>query len=387
MKRLIIILTIILGFFISLMWGEECTTAVVSGLVTGDGAPILWKNRDTDVLNNKVVFVREKPYNYLALVNAKETSGRIVWAGLNSEGFAIMNSVAYNLPQKSGEMEDLEGMVMADALRKCSTVDEFEEYLKKNLGESLGCRTNFGVIDAHGGASLFEVHNHGYKRIDAREFKEGYIINTNFSRSGEENKGRGYIRFERASALFKNAGVITPEFILQKVARDLENPFFNFLSLDMEKVFSGNESFWIHTDHTINRYITASCVVIHGVKKGEKGRPAMWVILGEPVCSIAIPLWVDGGEPPPPLWEGETAPICSEAFRLKDIIRPFKDMERRQYLDIKKLMNWLPVILEKEKEILEKTKKFLAKNPSPAELVKFENEVAQIVLETLKNIK
>lgn len=387
MKRVIIILVIILRLFLSLFYGEECTTAVVSGLATPDGAPILWKNRDTDVLNNKVIFVREKPYCYLALVNAKETSGRIVWAGLNSEGFAIMNSVAYNLPQKSGEKEDLEGMVMADALRKCATVEEFEEYLKKNLGESLGCRTNFGVIDANGGASLFEVHNHGYKRIDAKDFNEGYIINTNFSRSGEENKGRGYIRFERASNLFKSAGVITPEFILQQVARDLENPFLNFLSLYKEKQFNKDESFWIQTDHTINRYITASCVVIHGVKKRGEGRPTMWVILGEPVCSIAIPLWVDAGDPPPYIWDGETAPICSEAFRLKDIIRPFKDMERRQYLDIKKLMSWLPFILEKEKEILEKTRKFVAKNPSPAELAKFENEIAQIVLETLKNIK
>ncbi len=379
MKKVKGILMFIFISFSVFIYGEECTTAVVSGLATKDGRPILWKNRDTDTLSNKVIFVNEKPYSYLALVNASETSGRIVWAGLNSEGFAIMNSVAYNLPQKSGEKEDLEGMVMADALRKCATVDDFEKYLKDNLGESLGCRTNFGVIDAHGGASLFEVHNHGYKRIDAMDFPEGYIINTNFSRSGEENKGRGYVRFERASSLFKKFNPVTHEEIIQKIARDLINPFFGNLKIE-------NTS-WVHTDHTINRYITASCVVIHGIKKGENGRATMWVILGEPVCSIAVPLWVEAGAPPSPLMEGDTAPICREAFRLKDIIRPFQDVERRQYLDINKLREWLPTIIKKEKEIIDRTREFLAKNPSPSELSKFENIVAQMALETLQKIQ
>ncbi len=379
MKKVKGILVFIFISFSVFIYGEECTTAVVSGLATKDGKPILWKNRDTDTLSNKVIFVDEKPYSYLALVNASEISGRIVWAGLNSEGFAIMNSVAYNLPQKSGEKEDLEGMVMADALRKCATVDDFEKYLKDNLGESLGCRTNFGVIDAHGGASLFEVHNHGYKRIDAMDFPEGYIINTNFSRSGEENKGRGYVRFERASSLFREFNPITHEEIIQKIARDLINPFFGNLKIE-------NAS-WVHTDHTINRYITASCVVIHGIKKGENGRATMWVILGEPVCSIAVPLWVEAGIPPSSLMEGDTAPICRETFRLKDIIRPFKDVERRQYLDINKLMEWLPTIIKKEKEIIDRTREFLAKNPSPSELSKFENIVAQMALETLKGIQ
>lgn len=31
-----------------------CTSAVVSGKVTPDGRPLLWKNRDTDYLRNQV---------------------------------------------------------------------------------------------------------------------------------------------------------------------------------------------------------------------------------------------------------------------------------------------------------------------------------------------
>ncbi len=54
-----------------------CTTAVFGPAATADGAPLLWKNRDTNVLSIKVVFVPEKPFSYLGLVNTEETSGLI----------------------------------------------------------------------------------------------------------------------------------------------------------------------------------------------------------------------------------------------------------------------------------------------------------------------
>ena len=88
---------------------EQCTAAVISPAASAAGGAVLWKNRDTAVLSNKVVFVRETPYSYAALINAEGASGRQAWAGLNSAGFAVMNTVAYNLPQKSGELQDLEG--------------------------------------------------------------------------------------------------------------------------------------------------------------------------------------------------------------------------------------------------------------------------------------
>jgi len=88
---------------------QEFTTAIFSASSTPDGRPILWKNRDTDTLSNKVVFVNDKPYSYLGVVNADDPDGRMVWGGLNSAGLAIANSVAYNLPQRGGEQADLEG--------------------------------------------------------------------------------------------------------------------------------------------------------------------------------------------------------------------------------------------------------------------------------------
>ncbi len=203
---------------------DECTTAIVSPRAGEDGRPILWKNRDTDVLSNRVVYVKETPFSYLGLANVESRAGRSVWAGVNSEGFGIMNSVAYNLPKKDGEQADLEGVIMADALRTCRTVADFEAYLRANLGGELGARTNFGVIDASGAAVIFEVHNHGYEKLDAAAAPEGYLVNTNYSRTGKEAKGSGYVRFARATELLKAVpGPVSARDILRRLARDTGN--------------------------------------------------------------------------------------------------------------------------------------------------------------------
>ena len=373
---------------------EECTTAVISGPAAADGNPILWKNRDTDSLSNKIILVREKPFDYLAVVNAAETSGRIVWGGLNAAGFAIINSVAYNLPQESGEAGDLEGHVMADALRSCATADDFENYLKANLGAGLGVQTNFCVIDANGGAAIFETHNHGYKRLDASATPEKYLLNTNFSRSGTADKGAGYLRFDRENELFRAvpAGKLTHGFILQSAARDLGNSLLRHPDRAEWKKFPADQPAWIHANYTIDRGSTACALVIRGVKKGEDPRNAtLWVILGEPVCSVAIPLWVAAGETPAELRAGAQAPIYKEALRLQERLRPLKGRDRREYLDLGQLDNragtgWLPGNLELERGILEETARLLQQGATPAQLAAFEQATAARVLAALQRI-
>jgi hypothetical protein len=402
-KRLIPVLLrlVIVGFGVALAWGiasagelEECTTAVIAGPAAADGNPILWKNRDTDSLSNKVVLVRERPYDYLAVVNAAETSGRIVWGGLNAAGFAIINSVAYNLPRESGEASDLEGHVMADALRSCATADDFEGYLKANLGAGLGVQTNFCVIDANGGAAIFETHNHGYQRLNASETAEKYLLNTNFSRSGKADKGGGYLRFDRENELFRAvpAGKLTHGFILQSAARDLGNSLLRHPDRAEWKKLPADQPTWIHANYTIDRGATACAMVIHGVKPGEDPRNAtLWVILGEPVCSVAIPLWVAAGETPAELRAGARAPIYQEALRLQERLRPLAGRDRSEYLDLGKLDNragtgWLPGTLKLEREILEETAGLLQRGATAAQLADFERATAARVLAALQRI-
>lgn len=372
---------------------QECSTVIARGEATVDGRPLLWKNRDTDQLHNKVVYVDEKPFSYLALVDDDDSSGRVAWAGLNSAGFAICNSVAYNLPAAvGGEMEDLEGMVMADALRTCATADDFGAYLTKRLGAQLGSRTNFCVIDGAGDAEIFEVHNRGFKRIPAADAPERYLVNTNFSRSGTPNKGSGYLRFDRETRVLAQApgGKLSCPFILQTAARDLGHTLLRHPERSSWRSLPADTGFFIHTNHTIDRPSTAAVVVIRGVRKGEDPANAvMWVVLGEPVMSVAVPLWVNAGQVPVPVQSGA---LCAEALRLKAIARPFAVSEKREYLDLAKLDNragtgWLPRLLAEEGRNFSETEQFL-KNPSgPKERAAFQSRLADRVLSLLQGIR
>src|SRR5512139_2606738 len=59
---------------------EECTTLVAGGAATTSGGPLLWKNRDTSLLSNKVIRVDEHPYSFIALVDGDDSAGRMAWA-------------------------------------------------------------------------------------------------------------------------------------------------------------------------------------------------------------------------------------------------------------------------------------------------------------------
>lgn len=374
---------------------EQCTTAVVSPAASADGVPVLWKNRDTGTLSNKVVYVEEEPLSYLGLVNADAPGGRHVFAGLNSAGFGIMNSVAYNLPRKSGEMEDLEGIIMADALRTCRSVEDFERYLQTNLGPDLGSWANFGVIDANGEAFLFEVHNHGYEKLDAAAAEASFLVNTNFSRSGEEGEGAGYLRFERASQLFDGfaPGRVDYRTILTQFTRDLGHLLLDQPTLAEARQMPGDQNAWVFSRDCINRPSTASAVVIVGKDPSDPSSVAtMWVIPGEPVTAIAIPVWVEAGSSPPALWDGEQAPMWLESLRIKEMIRPMSEGNKRQYLNLTRLQNadatgFLPRILETEAEIIAETLEFLATRHSPEEYASFQNRMAERALATLKTVQ
>ena len=374
---------------------EECSSAVIAGAAGVDGRPILWKNRDTEHLSNKVVFVADVPHSYLGLVDTEDASGRRVYVGLNDAGFAIMNTVAYNLPAAPGEAADLEGTIMADALRLCVTVGDFEEYIRENVGPGLGSQANFGVIDAAGGAAVFEVHNKGCERLDVAASPERYLLVTNFSWSGAEHAGRGYARFDRLTELFHGDedGKFSFNQILGDFARDMHNPYLPGIEPSRRSKAAAGRRPLIYTQHSIDRGSTAAAAVIHGAAAGADPRGStMWVILGEPVCGIAVPLWVETGEVPPELGGADAAPINQESMRLKGILRPYRDDERIEYADPAKLESgdgsgWLRVIVSKEKEIIDRTNRFLATNPDKAAKAKFQRQIASEVLDTLKGIK
>ncbi len=372
---------------------DNCTSAIISRFASESGAPMLWKNRDTGVRSNKVVLVKEKPYRYLALVNHNDSSGRICYAGLNETGFGIMNTAAYNLPEKAGELKDLEGFLMADALRKCRTIADFEKLIRANLGQNLGVESNFGVIDADGNAMLFEIQNHGFKKFDPANVPEKYLINTNFSRSGTADKGAGYMRFARATELFAGLGgkPISAEFILHRFSRDTGNVLVDQPTPENFKLYPASPDTWISTRDSINKFYTSACIVLVGKNPDRPDRPAMlWIIPGEPLTAIAIPLWVEAGKVPDILWKGKKAAIWEESAKLKAIIRPYRKGNMQDYMRINRMDNedhtgYLPGLLAIENRIFKETAAFLQNDHTPTELAQFQEEMAGIAMKAMQN--
>ena len=371
---------------------EQCTSILITPRASAEGAPILWKNRDTSQLSNRVVFVDDQPFSYLALVDGNDPSGRRCFAGLNSAGFGIINTVAYNLPAETDEVKDQEGTIMADALRTCKTVDDFQQYLEDNRGKNLGSLANFGVMDATGRILLFEAHNHGFTIQDPAKEETGYLVNTNFARSGKENKGAGYLRFKRATQLVDaiDEQPISFRDILTRFSRDTGHVLLHTLTLADLKTGSASPD-WISTKDCINKYHTSACVVMVG---GKDNRPAtMWVIPGEPITAVALPLWVEAGTSPEPFREGDPdAALWAETLRIKNILRPLTGGNQTDYLYLPPLFNTQKTGIRDrldplETSIINETLAFLEQPRTPEELKKFQAEMAEKALAALKQIQ
>ena len=326
-----------------------CTTAVVSGKATNDGRPLLLKNRDTGELQNRIVFFSDGKYRFTGLVNSPDKNNDEVWVGFNEAGFGIMNSASYNLKSSDDttKISDLEGVIMKMALDKCATVDDFEKMLQ-DLPKPLGVEANFGVIDAYGGAAYFETNNFDYIKYDVNDpdiAPEGYLIRTNYSFAGKENKGYGYIRYATAAGLFENQikdGKISFEFLINDVPRCLVHSFTN-TDLAENLPESVNDKDYVYFRDYIPRYSTSAAVVVQGIKEDESPLlTTMWTILGFPLTSVTIPVWItEDGSLPAILMGNESgnSPLCDLALKLKDKAFSSQNDARENYINVSALMN------------------------------------------------
>lgn len=276
-----------------------CTSAVISGKITPDGRPLLWKNRDTGFLENSVQYFSGERYAFVGIVNCAATHPDEIWMGTNAVGFSIMNTQSYNLvtPKKGQDRGPENGRVMFRALELCATVDDFKVFLD-TLRKPSGIEANFGVIDAQGGALFFEVSDQSYTVFDANDTKDapyGYIARTNFSFSGDRNEGAGYVRLMDAEHHLMPAATmncLTPAWVIEHLSRSFSNQMLN---LDLRTDQSQRE--WFVDQDFIPRRSTGSAAVIQGVKKGENpDLTTMWTVLGYPPVSVAVPVWVKGGK-------------------------------------------------------------------------------------------
>ena len=278
---------------LSFLSAEACTSAVISGRATKSGRPLLWKHRDTGTEWNHIEHLQGKRFAFTGLVNSTDEERKEVWAGANERGFAIMNTASYNMkPDSLKHLPEREGEIMKQALGECATVAEFEEFLK-NMPQPRALETNFGVIDAEGGAAYFEVWDYGYTKYDANDaaqYPNGYIIRSNYSFSGAQDEGMGYIRYQNAEYLLHKAyatGTLSAEWIFSSASRSFYHAILG------NDALSSSPNGWAVDQDFIPRNSSSASVVVEGVRKGENpDATTIWSVIGYPPCSYAVASWV-----------------------------------------------------------------------------------------------
>lgn len=338
-----------------------CTSAIFSGRTTASGRPIIWKNRDTGFLNNRLEYVKAGEsglYGFIYLSNSKR-GPREAWSGLNSEGFSIINTVSYNI-RRSGDSTpasqmDREGLVMYEALATCSTLADFEKLLD-SLRPPFGLEANFGVIDGRGGAAYYEVNNFSWKKYDVNDpsvAPDGYLVRSNYSFGGS-GQGKGYVRYNTAVQIINERlttkGKIDVRFVMDSLSRSFYQSEFGFDPYEEGLSFFADRNF-------IPRKSTASVTIAEGVAQGEDPSLAVfWCALGYPPVSEIVPTKVSSGDMiPSDLLAGEDgrALACSRALERKKRVFAIDFGDGMSYVDFNAIRQERAAIKEAEDKIID----------------------------------
>jgi hypothetical protein len=326
-----------------------CTIGVFGPGTTVDHRPILWKNRDVNNPDQEMGFFQGPRFRFVANVYAGETLD--VWAGINEVGFGIMNSNSYNLSGDGDGADD--GNIMRLALGRCATVDDFARLLDSLNVVGRETPANYGVFDSTGKAAIFEASNTFYHRFDADQDTLGFLLRANFSMAGGPSRLLGKNRFERAMQLCSTRlrqGGFSVEFIVQVLSRDLGQVGFNPYPLPFYSQLVPLPAGYLPIDTTIARATTRSVEIIVGPAPAAcVGTGMMWVLLGSPLATLPVPLWVSSGKVPVELNGENTAIICDEAKKLFNWLCPDPDFPKA--VNTFRLARWLEHIAPLEDSI------------------------------------
>ena len=335
---------------------NACTSIIVSGKVTPDGRPYIFKNRDTHDLDNLAIQIQGSRYRFIGIVATKDTLYKSVWSGHNEVGFAIANTAAYNLngklepgkPRPQGD--DNDGTLMRKALGTCRTLGDFEHLLDSIKAQGpIPSNSNFAVLDAEGGVAYYETGNKGYVKYDANDplvAPYGFIVRTNHGMSGERSLDQGVERYLAISDYATRAAFANDlgfENIIRKVTRNLKHGLTQIDLHDFQPQDDSQPVYFPFRDF-IPRYLTASAQLIQGVKENESPLlTTAWTIVGSPLTTVAIPLWIttDGKLPNVVTHQkpGQQAPLVTVSFELKQQLFPIERGNGQDYINLARLIN------------------------------------------------
>ena len=382
-------------FSLSILYSSlfACTIGAFSPSSTREIRPILWKNRDVHNPDQEMKLFTGERFRFIANVYAGETLD--VWAGINEAGFAIMNSNSYNLPGANrqgflhfGRNDEVwgrndiqecpmtnsqcpmdsrlrgndrqwsgadDGRIMRIALGTCATVADFARLMDSFNIVGRQTPANFGVFDASGKTVIFEASNTYWTVYDAQDDSLGFLLRANFSMSGGQARLLGKNRFERAMELCVPAVSekrLSVEFIVKNLCRDLGQVGFNPYPLPFLSRLEPLPYGYLPTDTTICRNLTRSVEIMVGPEPNKSLNTSMiWVLLGAPIATLPIPLWIKAGKIPKELDGHLSASICDEAQRLRDFLYPLSEFPNA--INTFRLAQWLDHIAPVESTIFD----------------------------------
>ncbi|MFT4073120.1 MAG: carcinine hydrolase/isopenicillin-N N-acyltransferase family protein [Dysgonamonadaceae bacterium] len=369
----IALVTLITVLNLFVVGADACTSFIVSGKATKDGRPILFKNRDTNDLNNYLHYFKGSKYDYIGDVNVNPKSPG-VWFGYNTAGFAIMNTAAYNLNGFNDKNDEngQDGVVMQLALAQCTSLKDFENLLD-SLPKPLNCNSNFGVIDAHGGCAYYETGNAGFVKFDVNDPKIaplGYLVRTNFGYSGDRSLDKGISRFQEISGICLNLSGRNGFDISSalEIPRCLTHGLTG-QSLSENLPSSSSDNHLVAFRDFIPRYLTASTGIIQGVLPNESPLLTVcWTIIGSPLTTVAVPVMISNVPKTPALLDKTDAhgsKLCNWGLELKKTLFPIQRGEGADYILLPKLINAqktgiLQQLAPLEKEIVDRGEAVIA---------------------------
>ena len=294
MKKILISLVVLAVMMTEVQPMMACTSVIVSGRVTKDGRPMIFKHRDSGKVHNMMMVVQGQRYRYLGLVNAEDTTPVDVWGGHNEAGFGIINTAAYNLNGDGGDT-DGDGIFIRKALELCASLEDFERLLD-TVKKPMDINSNFAVLDAKGGCAYYETGNYNYVKFDVNDpavAPDGYLMRTNFGTTGNHKLDQGVERYQAITAFMAEAckeGHLEHDYLITHISRYLKH---GVTQLDMYDMMPETETdtCYVSFHDYITRYSTASVVLVQGVRPDESPLNTIsWTIMGWPLATIAMPL-------------------------------------------------------------------------------------------------
>ncbi len=373
---------------------DGCTLALVRASRTADGRMIIWKNRDVSNRNEVARLFTGPTYRFIGIGYGDQLTE--VWGGVNSAGFAVANSNAWNF--ESFITPDDDGTIQTLALGTCNTIAQFRTILNNTNfyvhAPDTGRNTpsDFFVFDSSGAMSIFEARRHSWVEYTlTSSTPNGYFVRANYGYSGDTlHNPLGFYRNNRARRCYYNsilAGQLTLDsvfHIMRDIAPDGWSP--NAFPLPYNGNFSGFPYAYVSMNGSICRRNTSAGLVIQGGKRlpdGSWAPPLVWFFLGSPLTTIGVPVWVNQTSISSYL-TGSSAPVCTEAYNIYNTID-----STNSSIDSRFLVNgsggFLQYLYQKEAIVRQRTAPYMnvAITASNATLVS--DSLAKFVFEALRD--